>query len=98
MVSSEMLKYEYQPKSGLGPKSNGIVEPIQLKQQTLIPDQAGVDDIVEGIGNFFVAMAGEEEEINLSKLIIRDAETRKSYKTGPSARPYFSQSPSSVEK
>ncbi|KAK4733591.1 hypothetical protein R3W88_007852 [Solanum pinnatisectum] len=102
MVTSEMLKYGYQPKSGLGPKSNGIVEPIQLKhqrgtnrlgyepasgrdhrgssdtifvpEQTLIPDQAGVDDIVEGIGNLFVAMAGEEEEIILSKLTIRDAE------------------------
>ncbi|KAG5605388.1 hypothetical protein H5410_026880 [Solanum commersonii] len=31
MVASEMLKYVYQPKNGLGPKSNGIVEPIQLK-------------------------------------------------------------------
>ncbi|KAK4709847.1 hypothetical protein R3W88_004360 [Solanum pinnatisectum] len=28
MVASKMLKYGYQPKSGLGPKSNGIVEPI----------------------------------------------------------------------
>ncbi|KAG5614982.1 hypothetical protein H5410_014806 [Solanum commersonii] len=28
MAASEMLKYGYQPKSGLGPKSNGIVEPI----------------------------------------------------------------------
>ncbi|KAG5615843.1 hypothetical protein H5410_015667 [Solanum commersonii] len=33
MVASEMLKYGYQPKSGLGPKCNGIVEPIQLKHQ-----------------------------------------------------------------
>ncbi|XP_060216873.1 uncharacterized protein LOC132644302 [Lycium barbarum] len=33
MVASEMLKYGYQPKFGLGPKSNGIIEPIQLKQQ-----------------------------------------------------------------
>ncbi|KAG5600628.1 hypothetical protein H5410_031998 [Solanum commersonii] len=33
MVASEMLKDGYQPKSGLGPKSNGIVEPIQLKHQ-----------------------------------------------------------------
>ncbi|KAK4730138.1 hypothetical protein R3W88_023126 [Solanum pinnatisectum] len=33
MVTSEMLKYRYQPKSGLGPKSNGIVEPIQVKDQ-----------------------------------------------------------------
>ncbi|KAG5579759.1 hypothetical protein H5410_050386 [Solanum commersonii] len=102
MVASEMLKYGYQPKSGLGPKFNGIVEPTQLKHQRginrlkyestlrrvhhgssktifvlendLIPDQAGNDNIVEGIGNLFVAMIGEEEEINLSKLTIRDAE------------------------
>ncbi|KAG5591487.1 hypothetical protein H5410_042001 [Solanum commersonii] len=71
MVASEMLKYGYQPKNGLGPNSNGIVEPIQLKHQrgtnglgyesTLGRDhQAGIDDIVEGIGNLFVAMAGEE--------------------------------------
>ncbi|KAH0698508.1 hypothetical protein KY284_012723 [Solanum tuberosum] len=33
MVAPEMLKYGYQPKSGLGPKSNGIDEPIQLKHQ-----------------------------------------------------------------
>ncbi|MCE0481100.1 hypothetical protein HAX54_038511 [Datura stramonium] len=31
MVASEMLKYGYQPKTGLGVKSDGIVEPIQLK-------------------------------------------------------------------
>ncbi|KAH0672673.1 hypothetical protein KY284_023760 [Solanum tuberosum] len=90
------------PKSGLGPKSNGIVEPIQLKHQrgtnglgyepalgrvhqgasdtifvperALILDQAGIDNIVEGLGNMFVAMAGEEEEINLSKLTILVAE------------------------
>lgn len=102
MVASEMLKYGYQPKSGLGQKPNSIVEPIQLKhqrgtnrigyestigrvqhgssktifvlEQALTPDQAGVDDIVEGIGNLFVAMAREEDEINLSKLTIRDAE------------------------
>ncbi|KAG5605627.1 hypothetical protein H5410_027119 [Solanum commersonii] len=102
MVASEMLTYGYQPKSGLGPKSNGIVEPIQLKhqrgtngigyepalgrfhqgasdtifvpEQALIPDQAGIDDIVKEIGNLFVAMAGEEEGINLNKLTIRDAE------------------------
>ncbi|KAK4716429.1 hypothetical protein R3W88_014767 [Solanum pinnatisectum] len=30
---SEMLKYGYQRKSGLGPKSNGIAEPIHLKHQ-----------------------------------------------------------------
>ncbi|KAG5610177.1 hypothetical protein H5410_021458 [Solanum commersonii] len=90
------------PKSGLGPKSNGIVAPIQLKHQrgtnrlgyesatgrvhqgqsntVFVPkrsfDQAGDDHIVEGIGNLFVAMAGEEEEINLSKLTVRDAKPR----------------------
>ncbi|XP_049358814.1 uncharacterized protein LOC125823480 [Solanum verrucosum] len=101
MVASEMLKYGYQPKNGLGPKSNGIIEPIQLRhqrgtnglgyepasgrdchgssdtifvpEQSSILDQAGVDDIIEGLGNLFVAMAGEEEGINLYKLTIRDA-------------------------
>ncbi|PHU27146.1 hypothetical protein BC332_05478 [Capsicum chinense] len=33
MVASEMLKYGYQPKIGLGPRADGVVEPIQLKQQ-----------------------------------------------------------------
>ncbi|KAF3645897.1 hypothetical protein FXO37_20738 [Capsicum annuum] len=28
-----MLKYGYQPKTGLVPRANGIVKPIQLKQQ-----------------------------------------------------------------
>ncbi|KAM3359548.1 hypothetical protein P3S68_019259 [Capsicum galapagoense] len=28
-----MLKYGYHPKTGLGPRADGIVEPIQLKQQ-----------------------------------------------------------------
>ncbi|KAG5619822.1 hypothetical protein H5410_005040 [Solanum commersonii] len=110
-----MLKYGYQPKNGLGPKSNGIVEPIQLKhqrgtngleyepasgrdrhgssdtifvpEQSSIPDQAGVDDITEGIGNLFVAMAGEEEGVNLNKTTIRDAkpgEILKNWTTGPS--------------
>ncbi|KAG5630416.1 hypothetical protein H5410_002133 [Solanum commersonii] len=92
----------YQPKSGLGPKFNGIVKPMQPKhqrgtnglryeptlgrfhqgasdtifvpEQALIPDQAGVDKIIEGIGNLFVAMVGEKEEISLSKLTIHDAE------------------------
>ncbi|KAH0720113.1 hypothetical protein KY284_005143 [Solanum tuberosum] len=96
-----MLKYGYQPKNGLGPKSNGIVEAIQLMhqrgtnglgyepasgrdhhgssntifvpEQALVLDQAGVDDIMEGIGNLFVAMAGEEEGININKLTICDA-------------------------
>ncbi|KAM3360677.1 hypothetical protein P3S68_015531 [Capsicum galapagoense] len=33
MVASEMLNYRYQPKIGLGPRADGIVEPIQLKHQ-----------------------------------------------------------------
>ncbi|MCE3216252.1 hypothetical protein HAX54_005742 [Datura stramonium] len=33
MVASEMLKYRYQPKIRLGVKSDGIIEPIQLKHQ-----------------------------------------------------------------
>ncbi|KAM3361799.1 hypothetical protein P3S68_016653 [Capsicum galapagoense] len=33
MVASEMLKYGYQPKTRLEPRADGIVEPIQLKQQ-----------------------------------------------------------------
>ncbi|KAG5599161.1 hypothetical protein H5410_030531 [Solanum commersonii] len=37
---------------------------------------AGVDDIIEGICNLFVAMAGEEQGKNLNKLTIRDAERR----------------------
>ncbi|KAG5568087.1 hypothetical protein H5410_064901 [Solanum commersonii] len=99
MVASEMLKYGYQPKNGLGPKSDGIVErsneasrgglgyepasgrdrhgsndTILVPEQSSIPDQAGIDDITEGIGNLFVAMVGEEEGINLNKLTIRDAE------------------------
>ncbi|KAG5571547.1 hypothetical protein H5410_061313 [Solanum commersonii] len=49
---------------------------VQWHKKALIPDQLGDDHIVEGIGNLFVAMAGEEEEINLSKLTIRDAEHR----------------------
>ncbi|KAG5595598.1 hypothetical protein H5410_036830 [Solanum commersonii] len=115
MVASEMLKYGYQPKNGLGPKSNGIVEPIQLKhqrgtnglgyepafgrdrhgsndtifvpEQSFIPDQAGIGDITEGIGNLFVAMVGKEEGINLNKLTIRDAEPREilqNWTTSPS--------------
>ncbi|KAG5630352.1 hypothetical protein H5410_002069 [Solanum commersonii] len=74
-LSSASKMYGYQPKSGLGPKSNGIVKPIQLKHQrgtnglgyeptlgrfhqgaTLIPDQAGVDNIIEGIGDLLLSM------------------------------------------
>ncbi|KAG5620260.1 hypothetical protein H5410_005478 [Solanum commersonii] len=96
------IMQDVKPKNGLGPKSNGIVEPIQLKLQRginklryeptsgrdhhgsnnmvfvpkndLIPDQAMDDHIVEGIRNLFVAMDGEEEEINLSKLTIHNVE------------------------
>ncbi|KAG5632501.1 hypothetical protein H5410_004218 [Solanum commersonii] len=118
--------YRARPKSGLGPKSNGIVEPIQLKhqrgtndlgyepalgrfhqeasdtifipEQSSILDQAGVDDITEGIGNMFMAMAREEEGINLNKLTICNVEPGETCKIGPPACPYFNQSPGSVEK
>ncbi|KAM3301000.1 hypothetical protein P3S67_015500 [Capsicum chacoense] len=33
MVASEMLKYGYHPKTGLGSRADSIVEPIQLKHQ-----------------------------------------------------------------
>ncbi|MCD7446270.1 hypothetical protein HAX54_050991, partial [Datura stramonium] len=33
IISLKMLKYEYQPKTRLGVKSDGIIEPIQLKHQ-----------------------------------------------------------------
>ncbi|KAM3300953.1 hypothetical protein P3S67_015453 [Capsicum chacoense] len=33
MVASKMLNYRYQPKTGLGPRADSIVEPIQLKHQ-----------------------------------------------------------------
>ncbi|PHU02994.1 hypothetical protein BC332_28245 [Capsicum chinense] len=81
MVESEILKYGYQPKTGLGLRADGIVEPIQLKHQkgttygpisrgayskgfgvtVLMPAQVPVseqtidEDIMEGIGNMFVA-------------------------------------------
>ncbi|KAG5594807.1 hypothetical protein H5410_036039 [Solanum commersonii] len=104
MVVSEVLKYGYQAKNGLGPKSNGIVEPIQLKHQRgtnrlgyepasrrdrhgFDSRSSGVNDIMEGIGNMFMAMAGEEEGINLNKLTIRDAEPREilqNWTTSPS--------------
>ncbi|KAG5614710.1 hypothetical protein H5410_014534 [Solanum commersonii] len=78
MVASEMLKYRYQSKSGLEPKSNGIgaSDTIFVPKKTLIPDQAGDDDIIKGVGNLLMAMDDEEEEINLNKLTIRDAEPR----------------------
>ncbi|KAG5594722.1 hypothetical protein H5410_035954 [Solanum commersonii] len=86
MVASEMLKYGYQPNNGLGPKgTNGLgYEPslgrdrrgssdtIFVLEQALIPDQAGIYDIIDGIGDLFVAMVGEEEEININKLTIRN--------------------------
>ncbi|PHU02993.1 hypothetical protein BC332_28244 [Capsicum chinense] len=84
MVESEILKYGYQPKMGLGLRADGIVEPIQLKHQkgttglrygpisrgaysegfgvtVFMPAQVPVseqtidEDIMEGIGNMFVA-------------------------------------------
>ncbi|KAF3635394.1 hypothetical protein FXO38_24647 [Capsicum annuum] len=33
IVALEMLKYGYHPKTGLGPRDDGIVEPIQMKHQ-----------------------------------------------------------------
>ncbi|KAM3284648.1 hypothetical protein P3S67_023447 [Capsicum chacoense] len=103
MVALEMLKYRYQPKIGLGPRVNGIVEPVQLKQQkgttglgyepisgvayskgfgmtifvpaqVLVSEQTDDEDIIEGIGNLFVAMIEEESEIAFKKLTIHDAE------------------------
>ncbi|KAG5605387.1 hypothetical protein H5410_026879, partial [Solanum commersonii] len=47
---------------------------MSLHREETVADQAGVDDIVERIGNLFVAMVGEEEEINLNKLTIRNVE------------------------
>ncbi|KAG5616370.1 hypothetical protein H5410_016194 [Solanum commersonii] len=97
MVVSKMLKYGYQPKNGLGPKSNGIPtsgrdrhgssDTIFVPEQAFIPDQVGIDDIVEGIGNMFAAMAGEQKGINLDKLTIRDAkpgEILQNWTTSPS--------------
>ncbi|KAM3323717.1 hypothetical protein P3S67_004868 [Capsicum chacoense] len=102
IVALEMLKYGYQPKTGLGSRDDGIVEPIQLKYQrgstglgyepisrgaysegfrvtVFVPDQVPIsgqtvdEDIIEGIGNLFVAMIKGELEIDFKKLTIRDA-------------------------
>uniref|UniRef100_M1DW54 Uncharacterized protein n=1 Tax=Solanum tuberosum TaxID=4113 RepID=M1DW54_SOLTU len=64
--------FGYEPASGRD--CHGSSDTIFVPEQAVIPDQAGVDDIMEGIGNLFVAMAREEEGINLNKLTIRDAE------------------------
>ncbi|KAG5620498.1 hypothetical protein H5410_005716 [Solanum commersonii] len=65
-------KLEYEPASGRD--RHGSSDTIFVPEQALIPDQVGIDDIIEEIGNLLVAMAGEEEGINLNKLTIRDAE------------------------
>ncbi|KAH0720400.1 hypothetical protein KY284_005430 [Solanum tuberosum] len=62
----------YEPASGRD--RHGSSDTIFVPEQALIPDQVGVDDIIEGIDNLFVAMAREEKGINLNKLTIRDVE------------------------
>ncbi|KAG5616501.1 hypothetical protein H5410_016325 [Solanum commersonii] len=66
MVVSEMLKYGLGYELVLGKVHQGASDTIFIPEQALIPDQAGVDDIIEGLGNMFLAIAGEGEEINLS--------------------------------
>ncbi|KAG5599491.1 hypothetical protein H5410_030861, partial [Solanum commersonii] len=70
MVASKMLKYGYHQKSELEPKGtnklryeptlgrvhHGSSKTIFVPEQALIPDQTDIDDIVERIGNLFVAM------------------------------------------
>ncbi|KAG5600629.1 hypothetical protein H5410_031999 [Solanum commersonii] len=60
----------YTPDLGLLHYNN----PASLVLHYKLYDQACIDDIKEGIGNLFVAMAGEEKGINLNKLTIRNAE------------------------
>ncbi|KAG5579957.1 hypothetical protein H5410_050584 [Solanum commersonii] len=57
-------------KPTLGRVDHGSSKIIFIPKEALIPNQIGNDDIVEGIGNLFVAMAGEEEEINQRKFTI----------------------------
>ncbi|KAG5599652.1 hypothetical protein H5410_031022 [Solanum commersonii] len=64
----------YEPT--LGRFHHGSSKTIFILEKALIPNQAGNDDIIKGIGNLFVAMVGEKEEINLSKLTICDVEPR----------------------
>ncbi|KAF3667249.1 hypothetical protein T459_16398 [Capsicum annuum] len=71
MVRLKMLKYGYHPKTGLGPKADGIIEPIQLKNKK---EQVVDEYIIEGIGNLFVAVTKREPEMDFKKLTIRDAE------------------------
>ncbi|KAM3380600.1 hypothetical protein P3S68_006173 [Capsicum galapagoense] len=68
IVASEILKYGYQPKIGLGPRADGIVEPIQLKQQKGTTG-LGYDPIFRA--------ACEESKMAFQKLTIRDAEPGK---------------------
>ncbi|KAG5595387.1 hypothetical protein H5410_036619 [Solanum commersonii] len=73
IVVSKILKYGYQSKTRFGPKSSKL---MFVLEQTPIPYQVVDDDIVEGMENLSVAIVGEEEEINLSKLIICNVEPR----------------------
>ncbi|PHT45291.1 hypothetical protein CQW23_14449 [Capsicum baccatum] len=80
MVASEMLKYGYHPQIGLGPKTNGIIKPIQLKHQRAqvpVSEQVVDDDIIKGIGTLYVAMIQGEPEMDFKKLTIHDAEPGK---------------------
>ncbi|PHT86797.1 hypothetical protein T459_08903 [Capsicum annuum] len=103
IIASEILKYGYQPKMGLGPKVDATIEPIQLKYQrgttglrykptsggvcsegsgvivfvpTQVPvlEQAGDEDIIEGIKNLFIVVIEREPQMDFKKLTIRDAE------------------------
>ncbi|XP_049400009.1 uncharacterized protein LOC125864121 [Solanum stenotomum] len=90
--AAKMLKHQrgtnglgYEPSSGID--CHGSSDTIFVPEQSFIPDQAGVDDITEGLGNLFVAMVEEEEGINLNKLTIRDAkpgEILQNWTTSPS--------------
>ncbi|KAG5599949.1 hypothetical protein H5410_031319 [Solanum commersonii] len=71
----------------------GISQRVDLGQ-----NQASDDHIVERIGYLFMAMAGEEEEINLSKLTIRDAKLGEILQNWTISPTCFNQSPGSVEK
>lgn len=79
VVESIQLKHQ-RGTEGLGyePASKrdyqGQRDTIFVPEQALVPDQADIDDIIEGIENLFVAMTGEEKEINIYKLTIRDVE------------------------
>ncbi|KAG5580219.1 hypothetical protein H5410_050846 [Solanum commersonii] len=73
---TKLLRHE--PTSGRD--QHGSSKTIFVLEQTSIPYQASDDDIIEGIGNLFMAMVGEEKEIHLNKLTIRDVEPREIFK------------------